>query len=55
MKCVVSDKKKGILETSLEERGVLEKAKKDGITWQAATDASSAVTTEKSSTFNKGG
>lgn len=48
-------KKKGILETSLEERGVLEKAKKDGITWQAATDASSAVTTEKSSTFNKGG
>lgn len=55
MKCVVSDKK-GILETSLEERGVLEKAKKkDGITWQAATDASSAVTTEKSSTFNKGG
>lgn len=28
MKCVVSDKK-GILETSLEERGVLEKAKKE--------------------------
>lgn len=34
MKCVVSDKK-GILETSLEERGVLEKAKKERLNYVA--------------------